>query len=74
MSRNRYRRRKRKKNKKEIIIKFWRKNMKIETLELIIEELSAALTLERWRTKTAEAEISRLEKELDELKKENYNG
>ncbi len=47
--------------------------MKTETLEIIIEELSSALSLERWKTRTAEAEISRLEQEIKELK-EKENG
>lgn len=46
--------------------------MKTETLEIIIEELASALSLERWKTKMAEAEISKLEAEIKELKnKEN---
>ena len=51
------------------------KNMKIETLEIIIEELTAALSLERWRNKQHEIEIAALEKEIKELKaKEKENG
>ena len=46
--------------------------MKNETLEMIIEELTAALSLERWRNKQHEIEIDKLEKEIEMLKaKEN---
>lgn len=48
--------------------------MKTETLELIIEELAETLSLERWRLKAAEEEISKLQKRITELEKENYNG
>lgn len=48
--------------------------MKNETLEMIIEELTAALSLERWRNKQHEIEIDKLEKEIKELKKEKENG
>ena len=48
--------------------------MKAETLEIVIEELVSALSLERWRKNTAEAEVSRLKKEIEELKKERNNG
>lgn len=42
--------------------------MKTETLELIIEELASALSLERWRSATAEAESAKLKAEIAELK------
>ena len=49
--------------------------MKVETLEIIIEELVKALSFERWRTKQAKARISELETEINELKaKEKENG
>ena len=50
--------------------------MKQETLEIIIEELTAALSLERWRNKQYEAEIATLEKEIKEMMKakERENG
>ena len=49
--------------------------MKNETLEIIIEELTAALSLERWRNQQHEIEIAKLEKEIKELKaKEVENG
>lgn len=49
--------------------------MKTETLELLIEELASALTLERWRNQSAENKIRALEAEIIELKnKENNNG
>lgn len=48
--------------------------MKIETYETVIEELTAALSLERWRNKQHEIEIAKLEKEIKELKKEKENG
>ena len=49
--------------------------MKTETLEMIIEELTAALSLERWRNKQHEIEIAKLKKEIKELKaKEKENG
>ena len=48
--------------------------MKNETLEMIIEELTAALSLERWRNKQHEIEIDKLEREIKELKKEKENG
>ena len=49
--------------------------MKIETQETVIEELTAALSLERWRNKQHEIEIAKLEKEIKELKaKEKENG
>ena len=49
--------------------------MKKETLEMVVEELAAALDLERWRNKQHEIEIAKLEKENKELKaKEKENG
>lgn len=48
--------------------------MKNETLEMIIEELTAALSLERWHNKQHEHEIEKLEREIKELKKEKENG
>ena len=45
-----------------------------ETYEIIIEALVSDLSLERWRLATAEAEISELKKENEELKKEKING
>ena len=49
--------------------------MKQETLEMVIEELTAALSLERWRNKQHEIEIDKLEREIKELKaKEKENG
>lgn len=49
--------------------------MKNETLEMIIEELTAALSLERWRTEQYQKEIFELKKEIKELKaKEKENG
>ena len=48
--------------------------MKNETLEMIIEELTAALSLERWRNQQHEIEIAKLEKEIEILKKEKENG
>lgn len=48
--------------------------MKPETIEIVIEELASALSLERWKLKNAEAEISELRKEIEELKKERDNG
>lgn len=48
--------------------------MKNETLEMIIEELAAALSLERWRNQQHEIEIAKLERENKELKKEKENG
>ena len=49
--------------------------MKQETLEIIIEELTAALSLERWRNEQNAIEIAKLEKEIAELKaKEKGNG
>lgn len=48
--------------------------MKTETLEMIIEELTSALSLERWKLSNAYAEISELKKEIKELKQEKNNG
>ena len=42
-----------------------------KTLEMIIEELTSALSLERWKAENARAEISRLKKEIEELKEKN---
>lgn len=42
--------------------------MKNETLEMVVEELTAALSLERWKNKMAEAEISELKNEIKERK------
>ena len=48
--------------------------MNKETYEMIIEELTSALSLERWKFKNAEAEISELKKANVELKKERERG
>jgi hypothetical protein len=48
--------------------------MKTETLEMIIEELTNALSLERWRNEQKAEEIRRLKARIAELeKKENEN-
>jgi hypothetical protein len=48
--------------------------MKTETLEMIIEELASALSLERWKNKNAEIEITELKNQIKELAKERDNG
>lgn len=49
--------------------------MKKETFEIVIEELTSALSVERWRNEMKDVEISKLEKEIKELKaKEQENG
>ena len=49
--------------------------MKTETLEMIIEELASALSLERWRNEQHRIEIDKLKTEIAELKaKEKGNG
>ena len=49
--------------------------MKQETLEIIIEELTAALSLERWKNEQCQKEIGELEKEIKKLRaKEWENG
>ena len=49
--------------------------MKNETLEMIIEELTSALSLERWRSEQYQKENFELRKEIMELKaKEKGNG
>lgn len=49
--------------------------MKHETLEMVIEELANALSLERWRNEQHKIEIAKLEKEIKELNaKEKENG
>ena len=50
--------------------------MKTETLELVIEELTAALTLERWRNERLKDENAALKDEVVELMKakEGENG
>lgn len=49
--------------------------MKQETLEIIVEELTAALSLERWKNEQYQKEIGALEKEIKKLRaKERENG
>ena len=49
--------------------------MKKETLEMVIEELTAALSMERWRNEQHRNEIDKLKKEIADLKaKEKENG
>lgn len=41
--------------------------MKTETLEIIIEELTSALSIARWRNEVSAERISELEKEIVKL-------
>lgn len=42
--------------------------MKTETYEIVIEELTKALELERWRLKEATEKIAELKRQIHEMK------
>ena len=49
--------------------------MKTQTLEMIIEELTSALSLERWKNDMAQADIAKLKDKISELEeREKENG